>query len=150
MSQSLTKVLVHIVFSTKHRLPLVSDQIRPEMFSYIAGILKELDSPALKIGGTKDHIHILCQLSKNFSLAKVLEEVKKSSSKWLKTKGPEFQKFYWQGGYSAFSVSQSNVEAVAKYIENQREHHLVVSFQNELRKLFEKNAILFNEQYVWD
>ena len=150
MSQSLSKMLIHFVTSTKKRQHLLIPTIRPQLYAYIATTLKAYESPALKIGGTDDHIHILLVLSKNYPLAKIAEELKKSSSKWLKTKGPEFNDFSWQNGYGAFSVSQSHAAEVIHYIETQEEHHKKMTFQDEYREFLLKYQILFDEKYVWD
>lgn len=150
MSQSLVKNLLHLVYSTKHRNPWVPDEVRPNLYAYQAGIFKDLDSPALLIGGVEDHVHALFSLSKNHALIKIVEEVKKGSSKWMKTEGTRNSEFYWQGGYAAFSVSPSNVDTVMRYIENQEEHHRTMTFQDELRLLFKRHGIEFDERYVWD
>lgn len=150
MSQSLVKNLVHLVYSTKDRRPLITESVRDGLFAYQAGIFKQWDSPALVIGGVEDHVHALFSLSKNHALKTIVEEVKKGSSKWIKTQGSSFQNFYWQTGYGAFSVSQSNVEAVMLYIETQAEHHKKLTFQDELCALFQRHGIAFDERYVWD
>lgn len=129
MSQSLVKNLIHLVYSTKDRRPLIAESVREGLFAYQAGIFKQWDSPALVIGGVEDHVHALFSLSKNHALKTIVEEVKKGSSKWIKTQGSSFQNFYWQTGYGAFSVSQSNVEAVMHYIETQVEHLKKLKFQ---------------------
>ena len=123
MPQSLVKNLVHLVFSTKHRLPWLPDDVRNALFAYQAGIFKEWESPALVIGGIEDHVHALFSLSKNHALKKIVEEVKKGSSKWMKTEGTKNRDFYWHNGYAAFSVSESNAPEVRRYIEQQQEHH---------------------------
>jgi putative transposase len=110
--QSLAKNLIHLIYSTKDRAPCLSPKIRDGLFAYKAGFLEEWQSPALLIGGIADHLHVLFSLSKNHAMAKVIEELKKGSSKWLKTQGPEFRGFHWQAGYGACSVSQSQVEQV--------------------------------------
>lgn len=150
MSQSLAKNLVHLVYSTKHREPLIAEAHRAALFAYQAGILSELESPALAIGGVGDHVHALFTLSKNLPLKKVVEEVKKGSSKWMKLDGRNLPNFAWQAGYAAFSVSQSKAEAVVRYIEAQAEHHRRVSFQDELRTLLNRHEVEFDERYVWD
>lgn len=150
MSQSLVKNLVHLVYSTKHREPLIPKSHREALFAYQAGIFKEWESPALVISGVEDHLHALFALSKNHSLKKLVEEVKKGSSKWMKSDGPRIQQFSWQAGYAAFSVSQSNVETVQRYIERQEEHHRKMSFQDELRTLLKRHGVEFDERYVWD
>jgi putative transposase len=129
---------------------LIPDHLRDRLFAYQAGIFKQWESPAQIIGGVEDHAHALFALSKNHPLKKVVEEVKKSSSKWMKSdEGTGNADFQWQGGYAAFSVSQSNVDDVRKYIENQPEHHRKMTFQDELRELFQRHGIEFDERYVW-
>jgi REP element-mobilizing transposase RayT len=148
--QSLARNLVHLIFSTKHRVPVLSDRIRDELHAYMAGVLKEWDSPALEIGSVADHVHILFCLSKNHALAKVVEHVKKGPSKWLKTQGREFADFHWQAGYGAFSVSQSNVPRVRTYIQGQAEHHRRRTFQDEFRAFLKRHQVEYDERYVWD
>lgn len=150
MAQSLAKNLIHLIFSTKHRQPLLTPEIRPDIHAYLGGILRELDCPSLCIGGVADHVHILFQLSKNLALSKAIEELKKSSSKWVKTKAPSLKDFYWQNGYGAFSVSPSNTSTVIRYIERQEEHHRKLSFQDEFRQFLRRHQVEFDEQYVWD
>ncbi len=150
MGQSLVKNLIHLVYSTKHHRPWLAKDHRDGLFAYQAGIFKEWDRPALAIGGAEDHVHALFALSKNHALSKVVEEVKKGSSKWMKTAGPMNSDFQWQAGYGAFSVSESNSDAVRRYIENQEEHHRKMTFQDELRALFRRHGIGFDERYVWD
>jgi putative transposase len=150
MSQSLVKNLIHLVYSTKQRQPWIARPHRDELFAYQAGIYQAWDSPALAIGGVEDHVHALFMLSKNHPLIKIVEEVKKGSSKWAKTAGPKNPAFQWQAGYGAFSVSQSNLDEVQHYIENQEEHHRRMTYQDELRALFRRHGIAFDERYVWD
>ena len=150
MSQSLVKNLIHLVYSTKQRQPWIGKAHRDGLFAYQAGIYKEWDSPALVIGGVEDHVHSLFALSKNHPLKKIVEEVKKGSSQWVKIDGPKNPDFHWQAGYGAFSVSQSNVEEVKRYIEKQEEHHRRMTFQDELRALFGRHGIEFDERFVWD
>ena len=150
MSQSLAKILVHLTFSTKERRPLIRDQERDKLHAYVIGILKNLNSPSLETNSIEDHIHILFSLSKNHGLAKVVGEVKESSSSWIKTQDNWYRDFYWQGGYAAFSVSESQADTVRRYIVSQREHHSKKSFQDELRALFRKHKVEYDERYVWD
>jgi len=150
MAQSLAKVIVHITFSTKDRRPLISPDIREELNAYISGILKKVDSPSIQVNCVADHAHILCRLSRTHALADVVEQVKKGSSAWIKTKGDAFRVFYWQPGYGAFSVSQSNVAAVRQYILGQEERHRKVSFKDEFRALLKRHEVEYDEQYVWD
>jgi putative transposase len=150
MSQSLVKNLLHLVYSTKNRQPLIAKEHKDALFAYQAGIFKEWQSPALIIGGVEDHVHALFSLSKNHALKDIVEQVKKGSSKWMKAEGRGIADFYWQSGYAAFSVSQSNVPVLKHYIANQEEHHRAMSFQDEVRALFAKHEVEFDERYVWD
>jgi len=150
MAQSLAKNILHLIFSTKNREPILTADIRPKLHSYMGGILRQWESPAILMNSVADHIHILFYLSKNHALKKVVEEVKKGSSKWIKTKGPHFAKFYWQAGYGAFSVSQSNVHVVKRYVENQEGRHRKVGFQDEFRTFLRKHEIEYDERHVWD
>jgi putative transposase len=149
MSQSLSKVLVHLIFSTKHREPTIPPAIRPRLHAYIIGILANLKSPSLQTGGVSDHVHILCALSRTVSLADLMEEVKKSSSKWMKADG-SVPGFSWQAGYGAFSIGESQSDAVIRYIQNQDEHHRKMTFQDEFRKFLERYKVAYDERYVWD
>ena len=150
MSQSLVKNLVHLVYSTKNRHGWIHKDVRKELCAYRAGIFKEWQSPAQKIGAVEEHIHALFSLSRNYPLKKIVEEVKKGSSKWMKTQGSQFKDFYWQNGYAAFSVSQSHLDKVSRYIENQDEHHRKMTFQDELRNLLRKHRIEYDERYLWE
>ncbi len=151
MSQSLASVHVHIVFGTKGRRPFFSnDEIRREMHAYIASILKSYDTAPVIIGGADDHVHILCLLSRNHPLSKIVAEVKRNSAKWIKTKGAAYRDFSWQSGYGAFSVSRSNVGAVIKYIEGQKEHHKKFDFMKEMIGLLKKHGIEHDERYLFD
>ncbi len=150
MPQSLARILIHLVYSTKHRERVLRDDVREEFHRYTAAILKEWDSPAILINSLEDHVHILYSHSKNHSPARIVEEVKIASSKWLKTKGPAYAGFHWQNGYGDFSVSQSNVAQVTEYIAGQKEHHRNRSFQEEYREFLRRHEIHFDERYVWD
>ena len=150
MPQSLAKNLIHLVFSTKERWPLLEDAVRQELHNYAAGILKDLDSPAIIMNSVPDHVHILFNLHRTKALADVVMETKRGTSKWIKTKGNQFAFFQWQNGYGAFSISQSAVGDVREYIRNQTEHHRKVSFQDEFRIFLKRYEIEFDERYVWD
>ena len=134
MSQSLSKMWTHLIFSTKDRYPFLSKaEIRKETHAYIAGILRKHNCVPLIVGGVADHVHSLFALSKNHSIAEIVYEVKRGSSKWIKTQDSAFRTFHWQSGYGAFSVSQSHVEQVRKYITEQERHHRRHTFQDEFR-----------------
>jgi putative transposase len=150
MPQSLAKILVHLVFSTKNREPILTDPNRAPLCAYASAVLRDLDSHVVAINAWRDHVHILFTLSKNRSLAQVVMEVKRATSKWIKTQGPEFTKFHWQSGYGAFSIGQSGVDEVKSYITNQAGHHRVKTFEEEFRLLLKRYEIEFDERYVWD
>jgi REP element-mobilizing transposase RayT len=150
MGQSLVKNYIHIVFSTKHRQSLILPSIETELFSYLGGICNNLECHVLKVGGYKDHIHVLCMLSKKIALMKLVEQLKSNSSKWIKTKGNDFKNFYWQDGYGAFSVRPSEVEIVINYIANQKEHHSKKTFKDEYKAVLKKYEVSYDERYVWD
>ena len=149
MGQSLSQLYVHLTFGTKDRYPFIKPNWKLQLHSYMAGILKNHESPALIINSVPDHIHILFRLSKNYALAKVVENVKKESSKWIKGNTP-VSKFAWQAGYGAFSVSSSKVETVKQYIINQKEHHKKITFKEEV-EVFMKNydIIEYDTEYFW-
>lgn len=150
MAQSISMNLIHLIYSTKERVPFLTPGVRPRLFAYQAGIYRQLECPAIVIGGEVDHVHALFILSKNDKLCDVIEEVKKGSSKWIKTQGAEFGDFHWQSGYGAFSVSQSHVNKVRAYIEGQEEHHEKLSFQDEFRRFLKRYKVEYDERYVWD
>ena len=151
MPQSLAKVYLHLVFSTKHRRPFLQDAVlRERLHAYLAGTCRNLDSPSLQVGGVEDHVHILCLLSRTHSVAETVRELKRESSKWVKEQAAALAAFHWQDGYGAFSVSPSHVGSLKKYIACQQEHHRRESFQDELRRLLRKYGVEFDERYVWD
>src|SRR5215203_1854811 len=150
MPQSLSSILIHLIFSTKNREPFLMPEIEVELYPYMASIFKALKSPALIINGTSDHLHTLFSLSRVVTIAELVEEVKTESSKWIKTKGRDFQNFHWQSGYGAFSIAQSQVSPVKRYIRRQKEHHRRVNFQDEYRKFLKAYEVEYDERYVWD
>ena len=151
MAQSLSRLWTHLIFSTKNRFPFLSDKkIRTDMHAYLARILREQDCETLIVNGVEDHVHALFALSRTHPIASVVKEIKRTSSGWVKELWPKLAKFHWQGGYGAFSVSQSNLEEVIRYIENQEEHHKRVTFQDEYRAFLKAYGIAYDERYVWD
>jgi len=150
MSQSLSRILVHLIFSTKNRERFLTPEISRELHPYLTTVLREDGCPALEVGGVEDHVHLLFGLSRTRTMAQVVETVKTSSSKWIKTKGPDFAEFHWQAGYGAFSVGQSNVAAVTRYIQDQAEHHRKTTFQVEYRRFLKRYQVPYDERYVWD
>jgi REP element-mobilizing transposase RayT len=150
MPQSLACLNMHLVFSTKHRARLISDNVRPSLHAYMATVLNNYNCHAILLNSVEDHIHILFGLGRTVAISKAVEEVKTSSSKWIKTQGSEFAAFAWQSGYGVFAVESANVPNVREYIEDQREHHRVESFQDEYRRFLKQNMVEYDERYVWD
>jgi putative transposase len=150
MPQSLVKVYTHLVFSTKDRRPDLTDFHRSKLHEYFGGILNGLDSPPIEINSVTDHVHLLFLLPRTHSIATVVGELKEHSNKWLKQTFDGFSRFYWQRGYSMFSVSLSQTEKVRAYVRNQQARHRKQSFQDELRQLLTKHSVEYDERYVWD
>jgi putative transposase len=150
MPQSLSKVYVHITFSTKNRAPMIDPGIKNRLFDYLGGICKGLECNPVQIGGVDNHVHLLCLLSRKVAQMDLLEEVKKRSSKWIKTVSDRYSDFYWQDGYGIFSVNPAEADRVVAYIKNQEEHHKKTSFQDEFRSFLRKYGIEWDERYVWD
>ena len=150
MGQSLVKNYMHIIFSTKHRVPLIDSSIEAELHSYLGGICNKFDCHTIKVGGCCDHVHILCLLSKKTALITLMEKLKSHSSKWAKTKGGGYESFYWQDGYGAFSVNPTEVDAVIAYISEQHDHHRKRTFQEEYRAFLKKYKVEYDERYVWE
>ncbi len=150
MPQTLTNIVVHVIFSTRHRAPTIVEEIQPELFAYIGGILKNTGCQSVIVGGHTDHVHLLFVLAKDKSLSETMRVVKANSSKWIKETFPGPQNFAWQAGYAGFSVGHVDVGRVRLYIERQKVHHAVTSFQNELLAICRKEGIEYNERYLWD
>ncbi|MHC4525283.1 MAG: IS200/IS605 family transposase [Planctomycetota bacterium] len=150
MPQSLSQIYVHIIFSTKERRPFVDTAIEPELFAYMGDSIKRCEGVPFLINGTTDHVHILSSLPRTMALSKYIEEIKRNSSRWIKTKGNDYQKFAWQNGYGAFSVSSSRKDSVLRYIAGQKDHHKKITFKEEFIAFLEKYGIEYNERYLWD
>ena len=151
MPQSLAKILVHTVFSTKERRPFLRDRLlREELHRYLGGVLSNLDCQPIIVGGVEDHVHLLCALSRSCEPSAMVKEVKRGSSLWLKTKNSDMHDFAWQSGYGAFSIGFSQIDSVRRYIAKQEEHHSKVSFEEEFRQLLRRYEIEFDERYLWD
>ena len=150
MPQSLAQILVHVVFSTKNREPCLDDTSHAELHAYLGGIIGNLDGVLLKAGSVADHIHLLIAHPRTCAPAELVQDIKTSSSKWLKTKAAGYANFHWQGGYGIFSISPTHRPVVERYIANQAEHHRQVTFQDEYRRLLDKYNLQFDEHYVWD
>jgi REP-associated tyrosine transposase len=151
MAQSLSNVLVHIVFSTKERRSFLGDAShRAAVHGYLGAISVRLDCPVVRVGGVDDHVHILACQARTISVAEWVKELKRASSQWAKTQDAALRSFQWQAGYGAFSVSQLLSRRVTQYIERQEEHHRRFDFQTEFRKLLDAHGVTYDERYVWD
>jgi putative transposase len=151
MPQSLARIWLHLVFSTKERWPYFKDVgLRDEVFRMLGHHAGEVGCPSARVGGWVDHVHVLCGLARTVTVAELVEALKRETSKWIKHRVADFNAFHWQNGYGAFSVSQSNVDQVIEYIERQPEHHGRMSFQDEFRTMCRRHNIEMDERYVWD
>ena len=150
MPQSLGKLIVHIIFSTKNREPWLDANMRPRMHAYLATICRDLGVELVRVGGVADHVHIVTTLPRTLSQAQLIEQIKKTSSKWIKAVDLRYRGFSWQRGYGAFSVSPSQLDAVLRYIKEQPEHHRNRTCQEEYRDLLRNHGVDFDERYVWD
>ena len=150
MPQSLSQVILHIVFSTKERRPWLDHGVRPRMHAYLATVCRDCHCEACRVGGAADHVHIAARLARIISQAEVLEKIKKTSSAWIKHQGDQYAGFCWQAGYGGFSVGWSQLEELVRYIDCQEEHHRTQTFQEEYRSLLQKYQVEFDERYVWD
>ena len=151
MPQSLVQIYVHVVFSTKNRQPFLKENdFQDRTHRYLAGICRNLQCPTLMVGGVENHVHILCRLGQTINVADLIRDIKRDSSKWIKSERGDLADFQWQQGYCAFSVSPSHVEALKDYITHQEEQHRRETFQDEFRRLCKKYGLEVDERYVWD
>jgi REP-associated tyrosine transposase len=150
MPQSLSKVIIHIIFSTKNREAWLDSDVRPRMRAYLATVCRNLGAEFVRIGGVADHVHIVTTLPRTVSQAEFIEEIKKASSKWIKALNTQYRGVFWQRGYGAFSVSPSQLDVVLRYVEEQPAHHRTRTFQEEYRELLGKHGVQFDERYAWD
>jgi len=150
MPQSLALLVVHIIFSTKDREPILHIDVRADLYAYLATVVRSEGCECYGIGGVEDHVHLAIRLSRTVPAAKLVERLKSSSSKWLKTQSPALCEFSWQRGYGAFSVGPSDLPALRRYLEMQEQHHRKHSFQDELRALLTKYGVEHDERYMWD
>ena len=149
MAHTFTNLLAHVVFSPSGRAPFLDDEMRSDLHAYLGGILRELHAAPVAIGGTADHVHLVIGLPADLAVSDCLRVVKTNSSRWIKERWPHRRSFAWQGGYGAFSVSESRRGAVIRYIQDQARHHRRISFQDELRALLKNHRVQFDERYMW-
>ena len=150
MPQSLTKLYSHLVFSTKYREPLLDDEIRPRVHAFLATIVRDMDSPWVVVGGVDDHVHVLFDMGKKYPPVEFVEQLKRESSKFVKTLGAKYAEFYWQRGYGMFSVGPAYRDEAESYVRHQAEHHRVKTFQDEFRAFLERYGVEYDERYAWD
>ena len=150
MPQSLSLNLVHLIFSTKDRMPLITRDVRPQLHAYLATVARHGDGECYRVGGVADHVHLAVRLSRTVALSDLISELKTSSSKWIKERSPELSKFSWQRGYGAFSIGPKDLDAVLAYIDGQEEHHRKKTFQEEYQGFLRHYGLEFDERYVWD
>ncbi len=149
MSQSLTKLYAHLVFSTKNREPLITSDLASRLYQYIGGTCRNTDNTLVSAGGMPDHVHLVVSLGKQASAADTVRDIKSNSSGWIRETFPNLRGFAWQSGYGAFAVSYSNLDAVKRYIADQEQHHRVRSFKEEFIALLRKHNISYDERYIW-
>ncbi len=150
MAQSLSRILLHLVFSTKSREPWIEPSVRAPLHAYLAGAVRALNAEAYRVGGVADHVHIACTLPRTLTVSRLLEEIKKSSSMWIKQQTPTCHGFAWQAGYGAFSLGQSQLNALIAYIDGQEEHHRKRTFKEEYVAFLRRYGVDYDERYVWD
>jgi len=150
MAHTYTNLLVHVVFSTKDRVPLLNAELRTRLFPYMGGIIRELDGTALLINGPNDHVHILALLPAKTSLSEIVGKLKANSSGWVHREFSGKRNFAWQTGYAAFTVSHSQKQSVLDYIANQEEHHRKISFKEEFLAFLKKHEIGYDKKYLWE
>ena len=150
MPQSLSLVIVHVIFSTKERRPFLDPETRPKLHAYLATVARNAGCEASRVGGVADHVHLAIRLSRTVTIAELVETLKTTSSKWLKTQSPALTAFSWQRGYGCFSVGPSDLDPLKAYIDSQEEHHKKWTFQEEFRMFLKKYGVEYDEAYVWD
>ena len=150
MPQSLSFVVLHVIFSTKDRNALLDPDTRPKLHAYLATVARNADCECYRVGGVADHVHLAIRLPRTLTIASLVENLKTSSSKWLKTESHSLASFSWQRGYGCFSVGPTDLDSLCAYIDNQPEHHRTRTFQDEYRMFLKKYGIKYEEAYVWD
>jgi len=150
MSQSVSCVLTHIIFSTKNRAPFLTPEIQPDLFAYLATVARNLGCECYRVGGVEDHVHLALRLSRIETMAHLVQELKRTSSIWLKKQSPTFSNFAWQHGYGIFSIGRSDLNALIRYIDNQSNHHKKYSFKEEYYNIVDKYGVDYDDRYLLD
>ncbi len=147
MPRTYTNLLFHIVFSTKERFPFITNEYRRRLYEYIGGTIRGLGGICIEIGGVADHIHMIVRLRPNYDVSKFLQDLKPSVTRWARDN--IHPKFEWQDGFGAFTIGESQVPGVRRYIQNQEEHHRKKLFDEEFKDLLEQAGIEFDERFLW-
>ncbi len=148
---SFSQLYIHIVFSTKRRLPFLrKSEIRRQLHPYLATTCKRKGCTALAVGGTEDHVHLLIRLSRTQSIANIVRDLKRASSHWLNSGAKLPHQFRWQKGYGAFSIAPGQIKVLMRYIENQMEHHATISYKDEIRRICQKFGVEIDEEFMWE
>src|ERR1051326_5727184 len=150
MATTLTSILVHVTYSTKHRQPIIPAELRPDLFAYTGGICRDMRSPLLHAGGVAEHVHLVLSLGKTEAISGVMLQVKRGTSSWIKNQRPGLQSLAWQDGYFAFSIGRDDVDAVRAYLDRQAEHHRQTGFQPEVLAFLHKYRIEYDPEHLWD
>jgi putative transposase len=150
MPQSLSMVIVHLIFSTKDRFPCINKALRPALHAYLATIVRNSGCEAYRVSGTGDHVHIAIRLARTIAISELIQEIKTSSSIWIKKQRLELRNFAWQHGYGVFSIAPSDLHGLVQYIDNQEEHHRIKTFEEEYRAILNQHGVVYDERYVWD
>ena len=149
MSQSLSQIYLHIIFHVKTTSPKIKDEHLDRVHSYIGQLVNATGSRALRVGGVEDHVHVVCTLSRDGMVSHLVEEVKRNSSRWIKSLDAHYTQFAWQGGYAAYSISQSVLDMAIKYVDNQREHHKKLSYRDEYIQFLKLYKVEYDEKYIF-
>lgn len=149
MAQSINKIFLHIIFHVKTTSPKILEGDAERLHEYVGQLINTTGCQSVRVGGIDDHIHAVCMLSREETVSHLVEEMKRNSSRWIKTLSPHYRTFAWQGGYAAYSVSQSVVDKVIEYVSNQKEHHQKMTFEEEYIQFLKLHNIAFDERYVF-
>lgn len=150
MPQSLAAIHLHVIFSTKMRQPIITPDLAPRLHAYMGGVIRQLDCVPHTINGMDDHVHLLISVAPKISVSDLIGRTKSNSSRWVHDLDPKHSDFGWQRGYGAFSVSESSMNEVGRYVSEQPLHHARMTFQEEFVAFLSRHQLKYDPQYVWD